>query len=395
MRVVYIPDVGETYGAANSFKEMVSSLHNNHGVEPVILTSQEGILTKFARENNFETHAIGHKAFLVSSGSTPVRKLIKKSLKPYYSRQYQKADIQAVAEAENYIDFSKVDLIHTNVNRNDVGALLAAKYHVPHVWHIREFGDSDYDCFSLRKDYIDFMNHHASRFIAVSGAVKDHWARKGLKRNQIEVVYNGVDADRFDIRRDKKDTGKIRMIFSGAIIPSKGQMQVIQALAGLESELKKKIKLDIYGTGAKEYLWKLNRIIKANDLEQCVEFKGYCDHLYEKVNSYDIGFVCSKSEGFGRVTVEYMMSGLCVIASDTGANPELVKDSVNGMIYHYNNINDLRSKIRKAINDMDEVKKLSENAYAFSKETFTAANNAANIYKIYESVWKQNQGSRL
>ena len=32
MRVVYIPDVGETYGAANSFKEMVSSLHNNHGV---------------------------------------------------------------------------------------------------------------------------------------------------------------------------------------------------------------------------------------------------------------------------------------------------------------------------------------------------------------------------
>ena len=44
---------------------------------------------------------------------------------------------------------------------------------------------------------------------------------------------------------------------------------------------------------------------------------------------------------------------------------------------------------------MDEVKKLSENAYAFSKETFTAANNAANIYKIYESVWKQNQGSRL
>ena len=90
-----------------------------------------------------------------------------------------------------------------------------------------------------------------------------------------------------------------------------------------------------------------------------------------------------------------MMSGLCVIASDTGANPELVKDSVNGMIYHYNDINDLRSKIRKVINDMDEVKKLSENAYAFSKETFTAANNAANIYKIYESVWKQNQGSRL
>ena len=391
MKVVYIPDVGETYGAAISFKEMVSGLNRIYGVEPVILTSQTGILTEYAKENDFETHAIGHKAFLISSGSTPVRKFIKKSLKPYYKMQYKKAIEAAIHEAEKYVDFSQVDLIHSNVNRNDVGALLAEKYGIPHEWHIREFGDKDYECFSLRDSYIEFMNSHADRFIAVSKAVKEHWAEKGLDRDRIDVAYDGVDPCRYDINTNRKKDDKIRMIFSGAIIPSKGQIQAIQALAGLDPNLKKRIRLDIYGTGAKEYVWKLKKIIKDNGLEGSVEFKGYCDDLYKKINSYDIGFVCSRSEGFGRVTIEYMMSGVCVIASDTGANVELIRDGENGVLYRYSDIQDLRKKLQDVIFHIEQTRKMAENAYKISKASFTTENGLKDIYGVYEKVCSVKQ----
>ena len=39
---------------------------------------------------------------------------------------------------------SKIDIIHTNVNRDDFGILLSQKYHKPHIQHIREFQDQDY-----------------------------------------------------------------------------------------------------------------------------------------------------------------------------------------------------------------------------------------------------------
>ena len=38
-----------------------------------------------------------------------------------------------------------------------------------------------------------------------------------------------------------------------------------------------------------------------------------------------------KRQGFGRVTVEYMCAGLAVIASDCGANPELIQHDVTGI----------------------------------------------------------------
>ena len=43
----------------------------------------------------------------------------------------------AVREVEKQLDIHDIDLIHSNSSREDLGALLANKYNIPLIWHIR------------------------------------------------------------------------------------------------------------------------------------------------------------------------------------------------------------------------------------------------------------------
>ena len=36
------------------------------------------------------------------------------------------------------IDFSTIDIVHSNTNRQDIGAFIARKHNIKHVWHVRE-----------------------------------------------------------------------------------------------------------------------------------------------------------------------------------------------------------------------------------------------------------------
>ena len=398
MKVVYIPDVGETYGAATSFKELVLTMKENYNVVPIVLTSKKARMYEEFKKSGIEVYSIGHKAFLISKGSTFIRKIIKTFLFPFFYVDYKLSNYFAVKKIEKTVDFSKVDLIHTNVNRNDIGAILAKRHSISHVWHIREFGDEDYDCYSLRKKYIDFMNANASLFIAISKAVSKKWIKKGLNANKVRVIYNGVDTNRFHIKAYKnnklEDQETINIIMSGAITPSKGQIQAIKALSLIPQDIRKKIKLDLYGTAAKEYSDYLKGYIMKLGLENTVAFKGYQSNIEREIPKYDIGLVCSKAEGFGRVTIEYMLSDVCVIASDTGANPELIKNGENGLLYQLNNHKDLANKIIELIGNEELIKKIRKNGQLFAKEGFSKEKNAYNIYKEYERIKKEDKNEK-
>ena len=62
--------------------------------------------------------------------------------------------------------------------------------------------------------------------------------------------------------------------------------------------------------------------------------------------------MCSKAEGFGRVTAEFMSWGKPVIGRDSGATPEIVEDRVSGFLYD-GSIEDLARKMALLIEDCD------------------------------------------
>ena len=65
----------------------------------------------------------------------------------------------------------------------------------------------------------------------------------------------------------------------------------------------------------------------------------------------DVGLMLSTNEAFGRVTVEYMMQNLAVIASDTGANPEIITNGETGLLYELGDVESLADKMKSLIED--------------------------------------------
>ena len=100
--------------------------------------------------------------------------------------------------------------------------------------------------------------------------------------------------------------------------------------------------------------------------------------------------MASKAEGFGRVTVEYMYAGLAVIASDTGANPEIIDDGVNGLLYHYNDAQSMASKLVLLINNARYRETIAERGKVTVTNRFTPQINAKNIFDIYKKALHNN-----
>ena len=309
----------------------------------------------------------------------PIKYIIK-GISYWYGR------IRSVKEVERLIDLGTIDLIHSNSSREDLGALIADKHNIPLVWHIREFGDRDYKCYSYRKNYIEIMNENASRFIAVSDAVKNHWVKKGIAPEKIDRIYNGISPQSIAPKTDYNVVWvrkSIRMVMMGNVSVTKGQIWAIEAIKRLQDE-HIQVTLDIFGDGARSYEKKLRRKIREYGIEHLVKFKGYQKNVENYLPQYDIGLMCSRDEAFGRVTVEYLMTGLCVIASNTGANTELIEDGVSGLLYQYGDTSSLANAIKRCVEDAEFRFRLSEQGRLRAGVEFTATKNAMQVYNIYE-----------
>lgn len=383
MNVLIIADGDVKYGASHSLAQLAKELKSLYKINIMIVFP-----AGFTINNKLESveddilyihYAPFYQGIPSEKWKYPIKFIIRGIL-------YWVGRIRAVKEVERRIDLNTIDLIHSNSSREDLGALIASKHNKPLVWHIREFGDRDYKCYSYRKNYIDFMNENASRFIAVSDAVKAHWVKKGIVPEKIDRIYNGVSRQGISPKTDYSvgQEGKgLRMVMVGNISITKGQIWAIEAIKQLHDE-DIPVTLDIFGDGARSYEKKLRRKIREYGIEHLVKFKGYQKDIGSCLSQYDIGLMCSRDEGFGRVTVEYMMAGLCVIASDTGANPELIEDGVSGLLYQYGDISSLADAIKKCVKDSELRFGLSDQGRLRANREFSATRNAMQVYDVYK-----------
>lgn len=383
MNVLIIADGDIKYGASHSLVQLVKELKKLYGINIKIVVPVNFIMKNKSKNKDGDMICVHYVPFYQGIPSEKWKyplKFIIRGIQYWYGR------IRAVKEVEKCIDLNSIDLIHSNSSREDLGALIADKYDIPLVWHIREFGDRDYKCYSYRKNYIDFMNENASRFIAVSDAVKNHWVKKGIALEKIDRIYNGISQQsilpkmNYNVGQERES---VRMVMVGNVSITKGQIWAIEAIKRLHDE-GIEVTLDIFGDGARSYERKLGRKTRKYGIEHLVKFRGYQKNVENYLSQYDIGLMCSRDEGFGRVTVEYMMTGLCVIASNTGANPELIEDGVSGLLYQYGDTSSLASVIKRCVEDSELRFRLSEKGRLRAGTEFTATKNAMQVYDVYK-----------
>lgn len=388
MKILLIMPLDHKYGSPHSLRIFLEKMRQvAPETEIVVITGSKGGINDYCNEIGVENYVVNHEYATYAPMKSKILEKTKRFLKII---RVKIGYLVAIYRIERKVAIDSFDLIYCGINRDVLGILLAKKYKKPLVIHLQEFSKAHFGILPLFKNQIKLMNQYATQFIAISKAVAKDWKLFGLESSKIKVVYNGLIPEEVSITNYDNKSRYLRVVMIGGIYKQKGQVQLIKAATLLGNKYKEKIKIDFYGEGKKKYLQDLKEIVKTGNVEGNISFKGYDSTVSMKLKNYDVGVLCSKAEGFGLVTAEYMMAGLCPIVSDTGANKELVDNNVTGLIYCYDDVYDLAKKIEYLMDHPDRRMEMGKAARNVALNKFNADNYVHGIYDVFYKVILEN-----
>jgi len=151
-----------------------------------------------------------------------------------------------------------------------------------------------------------------------------------LHPEKIVVLENGVDLERFpplpppDTRR-----AIVRVGVVANLRPVKNIDGLIRAASRLSSRYPT-LHFSVAGNG--EHRPELERLIHVHDLTERFTLPGSTDDVTGFLAQQDIAVLPSHSEGMSNALLEFMAAGRAIVATDVGANAQLIEHGVSGRI---------------------------------------------------------------
>jgi glycosyltransferase involved in cell wall biosynthesis len=182
----------------------------------------------------------------------------------------------------------------------------------------------------------------ASAVIAISEAVRRYVTGPGLglPAAQVETIHYGINAKPFcevsdaaalDLRREWEIPDEALLIgFVGRFVPQKSLDTLLTGFARFKASCGDNIRLALVGTGPLGET--LRRQAKELGIADDVVWPGFREDVPIVMRAFDIFVLPSVYEGLGLVLLEAMAAGRPVVASRTGAIPEVVIDEVTGLL---------------------------------------------------------------
>lgn len=282
----------------------------------------------------------------------------------------------------------QIDLIYTNSSVIPIGRLVALVEGLPHIWHIREFGDLDHNLkFVFSKPLSKSLINSSNAVIFNSQAVHDYYLPV-RKRKRHYVIPNGVASkESFSKLLDRKQlmppNEDFNFLIVGAITPKKGQEQAIRAVSELQDS-GYACCLSIAGSGSAGFQEYLTHICVELEISDKVNFLGFVEDPYDAYQKADCVLVCSENEAFGRVSAEAMSMGLPVIARNSGGSPEIVEDGKTGVLY--DDFDALVSAMKAIIDNPDWGKALGMAGWKRARENFSTEDYASKVFSVIQSI---------
>lgn len=385
MKVLFISHYDNMYGANRALLSLILGMQESGAHQPFVTLPAEGEFTEALRKAGVPYYICDITQWQAIY-KEPVSFMLKK----------QKRKKQIAAELELlYAHYRNagIDVIHSNSSVIGTGAMLAEKLGCMHVWHIREFAQEHYGMeYFYPEEQVRKYYEQATCLVTISDALKEYMRAK-YPAARVLRIYDGVDAAEIPAKnRDNADSEKteessktgepVRFVYVAYLFPKKQQLEVLQAAAELKAEGLTNFRITFAGTGLAPYEKKLREYAKKNGLSE-VEFAGFVSDIPGLLQKSDVGLMASAYEGFGLVTVEYMLAGLPVIGYESGATPEIVTNET-GFLYH--DKEGFKEAVKRLVWDRELRKKLGEAGRRRAWEYFPASANTLAIRKLYDSL---------
>ena len=388
MKILFVANRGEIGGAHIALENMIIKLKKEKFDITLITPNRKSKWFDFCQKERIKCEYVNYYEIGYAFNISIIRRVIKFIMLPLYYI-LNKLNYISANKIRKKIDIYSFDYIHTNTNRDDFGIVLSNMYGIKHIMHLREFDKEFFKIIYLRKNVYQYFCNNTTFFISVSNAIKKNYEKKGITSNKIFTIYDGINYKTIAPKTKYMFDKTFKIVMVGNICKEKGQKKLIDAISIIKCN--KNIDVDFYGTGSIEYINKLERRIKKLDLTDRIVFKGYEKNIKDILNKYDLAVMCSKIDGFGLVTIEYMMAGVPVLVSKTGANFEIVSDYSNGFMFNFDDVNSLSKKIEYIIKNYDKAIEVSKKAYEQAIKKYSLDSSFNSIKSLYEGEMINNE----
>jgi len=308
-------------------------------------------------------------------------------------------DFYSVWKIKKFIKDRKIDIIHTYLSKDLSTAILLKKLLKSGKVIFTQQMDSRYD----KKDLFHrWIYNNLEHVVSCTDSMRNnHIEHTLVRKDQISVIYNGVDLSRFNKEKSFDKTSflktnnipenKIIIGTIGRIDRLKNQELLVDVAYDLVKKYKNKLHFIFVGeetdsvTGC-GYRNELEANIEKRGLSSCFSIFDFSAQIEKYFSILDIFVLTSPKESFGFVLLEAMALGKPVLGSNLGGPPEIIEDGVNGYIFNLKNIEDLYNKLSMIISNKTLMDSMGKKSIEIVKNKFDLNKIVDDYLKTFENI---------
>lgn len=266
------------------------------------------------------------------------------------------------------------------------------RIHGEHGRDVGDFDGSNRHLQRLRRLYSPFV----TRYVALSQDLAAYLGgRVGIAPGRIAQIYNGVDAQRFH-PRDGEGTAPAGWPFAAGsfVVGTVGRMQTVKhqvllahafvrALA-LAPELRTRLRLALVGDGPLRA--ECAQLLQQSGTAELAWLPGERADVPDLMRHFDAFALPSLGEGISNTILEAMASGLPVLATAVGGNPELVTEGVTGRLVPSDDVEAMATALLALARDPARAAAMGRAGRADAERRFSLQAMVAGYQRLYEQA---------
>ncbi|MDB5385247.1 MAG: glycosyl transferase group 1 [Planctomycetaceae bacterium] len=274
----------------------------------------------------------------------------------------------------------KPDVVHThNAYPHFYGTLAARWCRIPAVLntrHGRRIGTT-----WRARTWFWIAGMLADRVVAVSDdAAKLCLKDVSLPQRKVARIWNGIDLSRFAFRGPASDPIAISV---ARLSPEKDFPTLIRAVA-LAAEVVPELRLQIVGDGPE---WsRLEQLILELGQSSRIQLLGERQDIPELLATAGFFATATLTEGISLTLLEAMASGLPVLATNVGGNPEIVEEDRTGYLVSEGNPEILAAALIRMVHGSGLWPELGRQGRKRVEQHFSNQNMVGSYEKLYTDL---------
>ena len=387
MKVAYITNSsGSLGGATKALLQLVNELAR-YGVEPlIVLPDTEGIYSDL-KKKGIKVYALNYRMNIYP----PLRGLkdflffIPRSIGRFMLTRKTANRLAAILK-EN-----EIQLVHSNSSVVEIGRLAAAKLNIPHIYHVREYGDADFKMHYIpSKSYAHLMMRQSNTICITEGIQKHHGLDKANRlKGKSVVIYDGVLPQQSVPTFSEKGN---YFLFAGRLEPAKGLDFMLKGYCEYVKSTSNPLPLKVAGHQLRPgYLAMIKDYIHQNGLGAHVELLGPRSDIFDLMKEAKAIVIASPFEGFGFCMAEAMFNGCLVIGRDlTGTHEQFEKGlEMQGaeIGLRYKTTEELTHILQEVGHSpITKYLEMKKRAFVTVNTLYTSEHSADQVYQFYKTL---------